>query len=217
MSHRYYFNCSFSDEGNEDHKIWIRLFVDKNYSAHCAEWAEAWFALDALMHKTCHIASSIPDPQSDSNISDSIKSVNDWHSQWKERLIIVQANKIEHAGELLDESMSLQFLPIPSSSSIYSGRKETPIRFLDYPPMRITDTFFSNRLNNWRALGLYLSLIQQPLWGNISSKGFVNALDICRTYAAGNDLEKNCLSAEKAIGLYLAGVVFGGPAMHSVL
>src|SRR5208282_3215638 len=39
--------------------------------------------------------------------------------------------------------------------------------------------------------------------------------DLCRTHAALG-VERNFLGAEKACGLYLAGVTFGGPDMHEV-
>ena len=70
-------------------------------------------------------------------------------------------------------------------------------------------------MNNWRAIDVYVSLIQEPLWGKTSGKAIMNGLDICRTYAALG-AENNFLGAEKAIGLYLAGVVFGGPNKYSV-
>jgi hypothetical protein len=217
-----YSDCSLPDEENGVQKAWIQLFANKDHSAHNTEWAEAWFALDALMHRTCHIASSVnllQEPRSDSQISDLIKPAVDAHRKWQDRLILIQANEIERTGEIYStqtECLDLDVLPVLPSPLTTSAKKPKPIPFLDYPPANITDTFFANRLNNWRALGLYLSLIQQPLWGKTSGKEFVNGLDVCRSYAACGGSENNFFGAEKAIGLYLAGIVFGGPDMYSV-
>jgi hypothetical protein len=88
-------------------------------------------------------------------------------------------------------------------------------RFLSYAPVRIFDPFFASRLNNWRATQLLISLIQDPMWGLYNGIRFVCAVDLCRTHAALGE-ERNFLGAEKAVGLYLAGVVFGGPQMYEV-
>jgi hypothetical protein len=80
---------------------------------------------------------------------------------------------------------------------------------------RIFDPFFASRLNNWRATQLLISLIQDPMWGLYNGTRFVCAVDLCRTHAALGE-ERNFLGAEKAVGLYLAGVVFGGPQMYEV-
>ena len=88
-------------------------------------------------------------------------------------------------------------------------------RFLTYAPIRIFDPFFASRLNNWRATQLLISLIEDPMWGLYNGTRFVCAVDLCRTHAALGE-ERNFLGAEKAVGLYLAGVVFGGPQMYEV-
>jgi hypothetical protein len=200
------------DEDKEAQIAWIQSYAGKDYSAHCAEWAEAWFALDALMHKTCHVAALVnllPVPRSDSQVAELTKPIVDEHRKWQERLILVQANEMERIGELsLSEHIATPLI-IPALTA-------AQIQFLDHSSIHITDSFFACRLNNWRAIGLYLSLIHQPLWGMNSGKELVNALDICRTYAAIRDSEDNFLGAAKAIELYLAGVLFGGPDMYSV-
>ena len=203
---------SLPNEDKEAQIAWIQLNAGKDYSAHCAEWAEAWFALDALMHRTCHVAALVnllPDPRSDSQVAELTKPIVDEHHKWQERMILAQANEMERMGELrLSEPIATP-LTIPAKTS-------TQIQFLDHSSIHITDSFFASRLNSWRAISLYLSLIHQPLWGMNSGKELVNALDICRTYAAIRDSEDNFLGAEKAIELYLAGVLFGGPDMYSV-
>lgn len=100
-----------------------------------------------------------------------------------------------------------------SENSPQSGAAES--RFLSYTPVRIFDPFLASRLNNWRAIGLHISLILEPNWGLFNGGRFVCAVDLCRTHAALG-AERNFLGAEKSVGLYLAGVVFGGPDMYAV-
>jgi len=50
--------------------------------------------------------------------------------------------------------------------------------------------------------------------GSYDGQRFVCAVDLCRTHAALGP-EQTFLGAEKACGLYLAGVIFGGPDMYS--
>ena len=52
------------------------------------------------------------------------------------------------------------------------------------------------------------------MWGLYDGSRFVCAVDLCRTYAALG-AERDFLGAEKSVGLYLAGVVFGGPSMYA--
>ena len=94
-----------------------------------------------------------------------------------------------------------------------SGKTES--KFLDYTPLRIFNPFFASRLNNWRAIRLHISLIREPMWGLYDGSRFVCAVDLCRTHAALG-FERNFLGAEKSVGLYLAGVIFGGPSIYAV-
>jgi len=73
-----------------------------------------------------------------------------------------------------------------------------------------------NRLNNWRSIQLYLSLIQDPKIGRHRGRVFIEAVDVCRTFASTYSAERNFLGAERATGLYLAGVIFGGRDMYTV-
>lgn len=91
-----------------------------------------------------------------------------------------------------------------------------PHQFLDYPVLHITDLFVGSRLNNWRAIQLYLSLMQDPKIGNHRGRAFIEAVDLCRTFANTESAERNFLGAERATGLYLAGVIFGGRDMYTV-
>jgi len=52
------------------------------------------------------------------------------------------------------------------------------------------------------------------MWGLYDGSRFICAVDLCRTYAALG-AERDFLGAEKSVGLYLAGVVFGGPSMYA--
>ena len=52
-------NFSLPDEEEGIHHQWIQSNADKEASPDNADWAEAWMALDALMHRTCHAASTV--------------------------------------------------------------------------------------------------------------------------------------------------------------
>ena len=100
-----------------------------------------------------------------------------------------------------------------SPSGPDSGMTESG--FLDYTPVRIFNPFLASCLNNWRAIRLYIKLIEEPMWELYDGSGFVCAVDLCRTYGALGS-ERHFLGAEKSVGLYLAGVVFGGPTKYAV-
>lgn len=146
-------------------------------------------------------------------------SLSKSHQQWRERRVVRKSDETERVNELfhkvnIDRDGSSRQQPI-SPGSHRSGEGITESGFLDYTPVRIFDPFFASRLNNWRAIRLHISLIQEPKWGVYDGSRFVCAVDLCRTYAALG-LERNSLGAEKSVGLYLAGVVFGGPHMYAV-
>ena len=172
------------------------------------------------MHRACHtsalvcvLRNALPGPTMESQIRESRDALNDAHCKWRERTIVRRADDAERLAELvqlqqlhLDPANSPEpnpFVPISSQS------------FLTHPPVRISDFFLASRLDNWRAIQLYISLIEQPMWGIHDSVRLLCAVDLCRTHAALG-VERNFLGAEKACGLYLAGVTFGGPEMYSV-
>ena len=134
-------------------------------------------------------------------------------SKWRERPIVRRADEAERLAEVLH----LQKLHLDTPNPLESNSFETASSqcFLSHPPVHISDFFFASRLDNWRAIQLYISLIDQPMWGIHDSARLVCAVDLCRTHAALG-VERNFLGAEKACGLYLAGVTFGGPEMYSV-
>jgi hypothetical protein len=104
-----------------------------------------------------------------------------------------------------------------NTSETLGDATERPSGFLDYPALMvgISDYFLASRLNNWRAIKIHISLIEEPNSGVYDGRRIVDAIDLCRTHAALG-AERNYLGAEKSVGLYLAGVVFGGPHMYKV-
>jgi hypothetical protein len=150
----------------------------------------------------------------------------DDHSKWRERKVVRNADDMEHIAVLVTHSeLAAQTTPpwpeaLPPFHPILPNVQPSPTQaevanFLDYPTVHVSDYFFASRLDNWRAIELYIGLIQKPMWGTHDGRRFLCAVDLCRTHAALG-AEKNFLNAEKACGLYLAGVVFGGPDMYSV-
>lgn len=203
----------------EETQQWIKLYTEINIAPDNTDWAEAWFALDGLMHRTCHVSALVcvlrqapSSPVTDSQAREWIDNLVDDHREWRQRAIIRKADDIEktierfHQVYLNDSSLSDSLPGTHISRSTF---------FLNYPLMHISDYFFANRLDNWRAIQLYIDLIQQPMWGIHEDNRFICAVDLCRTHAALG-VELNCLGAENACGLYLAGVAFGGPDLYHV-
>ena len=174
------------------------------------------------MHRTCHAAITVmdlrtrPGSATDNQIRRILDALAEAHHQWRERRVVKKSDETERVTELFhkvnvdrDGSSRQQTISDP----LNSGTTES--RFLDYTPVRIFDPFFASRLNNWRAIRLHMGLIRDPMWGVYDGSRFVCAVDLCRTHAALGS-ERNFLGAEKSVGLYLAGVVFGGPDMYTV-
>ena len=174
------------------------------------------------MHRTCHVAALVHSLRSrrgsgfEIPIPQFIDALIEEHQQWRQRRVVRGTDQSEKMNEMMNkvnndrDDTSQQQLPTAEFDSV-----STKTAFLSYTPLRIFNTFFANLLNNWRAIRLYIDLIQEPMWGVYDGTRFICAVDLCRTYAALG-LEKNVLGAEKAVGLYLAGVVFGGPDMYLV-
>ena len=138
------------------------------------------------------------------------------HQQWRERRVVRKSDEAERVTELFHKvNIDRDGTSRQQTTSSYSQSGITESGFLDYTPVRIFDPFFASRLNNWRAIRLHISLIREPMWGLYDGTRFVCAVDLCRTHAALED-ERNFLGAEKSVGLYLAGVIFGGPDMYAV-
>ena len=155
----------------------------------------------------------------ESQVREWIDSLMDAHRNWHERPIVRKAEDAERVSELLQQFYL-------DGSNVFVGPSESPEAhplldahsswsFLYYPLTYISDNFFASRLDTWRAILLYIGLIQHPMWGVHDGGRFVCAVDLCRTHAALG-VERNFLGAEEASGLYLAGVTFGGPDMHEV-
>lgn len=221
-----YFDKSLPNDCMDMFTAWTDVHVDRDYSPNSAEWASALFALDTLLHRACHVASAVNILRQDSKsnreteISDLLESLVFEHKNWAERLVVVKAKEIEKSGTHTRESESsssrgdLRPLKIPPKiESSTTARQFTA--FLDYPPLYICDSFFMRHLNTWRGVGLHVELILHPIWGKSEDGMVKEAVDVCRTYAAldgGNEF----LGSEKAIALYLAGVIFGGPDIYLV-
>jgi hypothetical protein len=176
-------------------------------------------SLDALMHKTTHAAYEVnelrarPGTVSENQIHRLMDSLTEAHQKWRELRVIRNRSENELAAEFygkVNKSSSTRQFNTPD---LQSGMNQSC--FLDYSPVQISAPVFASRLNNWRAIRIHLGLIRDPMWGLYDGSRFVCAVDLCRTHAALGS-ERNLLGAEKSVGLYLAGVVFGGPYMYAV-
>ena len=176
-------------------------------------------AVDALMHKTCHAAHEVnslrargPSLANEQIVLNLVEALNGEHHQWKERAVVRKGENFERYQEYIhiaDELSSATNLLHMANGGRMSG-------FGDYDLMSVVDTTFAGRLNNWRAVRLYISLICEPMWDSRDCSRLVCAVDLCRTHAALEARGKFYLGAEKSVGLYLAGVIFGGPDLYAV-
>jgi len=180
---------------NEDHvhRSWIRASTQNDRDT---EWTLASFALDNLIHRACHIAIQAYNLRSRSSSSGNIqirKCIQGLlveHAQWFQRPIIQQAEAIEKAA---------------------NNPPAEEKNFLDYPPLRVSDPFYANLLNAWRAIFIFIDLIAVPEIGPVggkSSKRYLYAVEICRTYASlGRD---DFFPIGKLMTVFLMGVALGG-------
>jgi len=182
------------------------------------DWAEAWFSLDSLMHRTCHASATILQLRAEGReieIFSILEPLKEEHRLWKERPVVRMAEESEQIELLM--KVNLDASPDNSTSSNPASPVNAQIStFLNYQRVRIVDYFLGSRMNNWRAINLYLGLIEQPMWGILDGARTFCAIDLCRTHAALG-AERNFLGAEKSVGLYLAGVTFGGNQLYAVL
>lgn len=182
---------------NEDHlhRQWVRLSTKTEFDT---EWTLASFALDNLMHRATHVCMKVYElrkqhpGQSSIQISKWIQSLLLEHAQWCTRPLILRAQQCEQK--------------VNEQSPTFEPTEGT---FLDYPPLQIYDKFYSNLLNTWRAIYIFIDLIATPEIGpSTNPKRFLNAVEICRTYAAlGKD---DMFPIGKVIAVFLSGVAFGG-------
>ena len=182
---------------NQDHlhRDWISLSTPTDQDT---EWALASFALDNLMHRTSHVAMKAYELRrqtcnSESQILASVSALLMEHAQWLNRDIVMEAERYERKA---NEEYSLLLATCCG-------------QFLDYPSLRIYNTFYGNLLNTWRAIYILIDLIIVPQIGPAQRrKRFQYAIDICRTYAAlGRD---DMFALGKVTSVFLCGVALGG-------
>jgi hypothetical protein len=174
-----------------------------------------------LIVGTCHASFTVnnlrsrPGFASETQIHRLMDSLSESHQQWRQRRVIHKSDETERVSVLFPANTDRDGASSQQPKLADANSEMGESRFLDYTPVQIFDPFFASRLNNWRAIRLHISLIREPMWGLYDGGRFVCAVDLCRTHAALGS-ERNFLGAEKSVGLYLAGVVFGGPDMYAV-
>ena len=184
--------------GEEDfHQQWIRMSVP---AGDISEWALAAFELDNLIHAACHLAYQVRtirrspkrSEEADRRVFSAVARLEANIRGWINRPVICAARFIEQTAQNENSSDLSQF-----------GS------FLNYPALKIRNSFFANLLNSWRAVTIYVSLIVNPMIGQPEPRLFDLAVEICRTIAAlGQD--RSFTASSKVSIMFLAGVVFGG-------
>jgi hypothetical protein len=204
-----------------------------NYDPLMVELIIAWFALDDLMVRTCHVSARAIELREscglhhdlELKIKKSVEPILVEHRNWLKRKVVVDALEAEKIGRLLASAESKEISQMTDSASVSSALstsqslslypQSNPRQFLDHEPLQVTNPFFANLLNHHRSIELSASLILRPAWGMYDPRRFQCAVDLCRTHAALGD-ERNFLNTGKIWGLHFAGVTFGGPSLHAV-
>lgn len=178
---------------------WIQ--ASSNDDSTAAEWAVASFAIDALRHRACHLSIVAEhDRRLNGSLSPltilELMDLQIAHEKWLRLPIVVLSESIEQQTRLT---------PPPPETR----------RFLYYDPIHIHNRQYSNLLNHWKSIKLYLSYIQHPALGPgpISEHRIPTAIEVCRTYAAfgigESDLD-SYLSSWDAYTLIFPAIAFGG-------
>jgi hypothetical protein len=156
------------------------------------------------MHRACHLAMKAvalrrhfgEDADMEEQIQKSVQSLREHHRQWSCREVVMTAEAIEQSGQLGD---------VPTLTDA----------FLSHPPLNVTNPFYANLLNHFRAVEIVVSLIARPIWSPPDRNRFSCAVDICRTHAALGH-QPNKVSAGAMWQIYFAGVAFAGPEVYPV-
>ena len=96
------------------HIEWIKKYADNDFVPDNAAWAEAWFAVDALMHQTCHVSATIcelrtrPGTATDTKIRILLEDLNRVHQEWQARKVIQHAREIEGIQQMNELLMNVQ-------------------------------------------------------------------------------------------------------------
>lgn len=146
---------------------WIQSLASEQNSQENVEWGSAWFALDALMHRVCYAAASIgalrraPTSETEYQVNNLITSLTRSHKSWRDRKIVGRTDGLEQMGHVLSIWSLSPELASPTSV-VSSTVLDVPLhpRFLEYPPAKVNNAFLASRLNHWRAIELYISLIR---------------------------------------------------------
>jgi hypothetical protein len=108
-------------EQEGDHIEWIKKYADNDFVLDNAAWAEAWFAVDALMHQTCHASATVcdlrtrPGTASDTNIRLVLDQLNRVHHEWQSRKVIQHAREVEGVQQMNELLMNVQIGDQPNS------------------------------------------------------------------------------------------------------
>jgi hypothetical protein len=183
---------------DEMHSVWINLLLssrDRNEDAR--EWALAHFALDNLVHRACHLAkrarqirtSVMYSTLHEDSLQQEILSLQKSHENWKLRPIIQRTE----LTEMLSHDRQIR----PAATD----------PFLYYPPLSITNKFYTSLHSHWDSIRIYISLISHPFISPLPERT-KSAISICRAHAAMG-ARHNVASSGKVVWLIWAAVAFG--------
>lgn len=215
---------------------------DNNQDSSSLAWVRCCFSLDDMMHQACSVYANIKlrhhmvvirewntkfietvrdvqlERQLIANFESELAPLLKDHKRWRQRKTVQEAVELElcRIEPSLDNNANhILSVPAPETIADHTLAKTSMCLFLGRPPTPIVDSLLASVLNQWRAVHLYLGLIQNPESKESHLEHLTSAEHFCGTYAA---LESRpyFLSSE-ALGLYLSGLTFGASNSHKVL
>lgn len=188
---------------DDDRRLWIQRLTDYS-KPEMIQWALAQFALDDLLTRAMAINKRAIQLRSTAGQEDEFTEIAirretakllEEHQKWNERPCVKIATERAEAEQ---RGLNLEEEP------------QEDARFLDYPPLKITDKLYGAiRVQYYWAL-IYITFITHPQPGPFPYERFQAAIDVCRTYASvGWSL--TCGVCRITMGLYLTGLTLGEP------
>ena len=185
----------------EFHRPWITASTGPGDTA---EWAIAALSLDNLIHRSCHLAYQIHAIRGESKnfeqelmISTIVIELENEIRSWGNRPFIRMAEALEKSVQNIDFNLD-------------DSSDDSHLQFLDYPILRIKNSFYANLRLAWYGLSIYASLLASPYVGSAAyPQRFMSAVEICRTIAGGGNDVNQSLS-HKFWTSFLAAIAFAG-------
>lgn len=182
----------FGAEGNDHDLAWIQTCCSQTE----IDWVLANLSLDDIMHRACELAIDAyrvrqmypGSERTESYIAGRAVGILEELFQWRRQPLRENAEAIENAANLDTTDLKPQFL--------------------DYPPLRVVNPFYTNLVIISKSLEILIDLIYSPIIDQNWRRSQC-AIDICRRYGA-LPVNENTVAIGKVTTVFLTGVALGG-------